>query len=82
MKYASSGYGSDMKVEWNTGMLTNIKMNYIILDTDYTTRALICSCQNINLGLWSAHRRSCEYLIVSIGIILASLLLHRIIAET
>ena len=54
-----------MKVELNTGMLTNIKMNYIILDTDYTTRALICSCQNINLGLWSAHRRSCEYLIVS-----------------
>ena len=53
-----------MEVEWNTGMIRNLRMNYIILDTDYNSRTLVCSCHDINLGFLSVNRRSCEYLIV------------------
>jgi len=58
-----TGSGSNMEVEWNTGMIRNLRMNYIILDTDYNSRTLVCSCHDINLGFLSVNRRSCEYLI-------------------
>ena len=63
-KLSDSGSGSNMEVEWNTGMIRNLRMNYIILDTDYNSRTLVCSCHDINLGFLSVNRRSCEYLIV------------------
>ena len=63
-----------MEVVWNTGLVSSANaqlmgpllsdMEYIILDTDYTTRALICSCQDLNMGFFAANRRSCSLLVV------------------
>merc|ERR1712064_1709 len=55
-----------MEVEWETGVLGELMfsdMEYIVLHTDYTSRALVCSCQDINLGFFAVNRRSCDYLI-------------------
>jgi len=57
-----------MKADWNTGMgnlddLVTSDIKYTILHTDYTSRALICSCQEVKLPFFAANRRSCEYLI-------------------
>merc|ERR1719186_266954 len=38
-------------------------MNYLVLDTDYKTKALVCSCQDLNIGLFAVNRRSCDFLI-------------------
>ena len=59
-----------MKADWNTGLgnlddLVTSDIKYTILHTDYTSRALICSCQEVKLPFFAANRRSCEYLIVS-----------------
>ena len=43
-------------------------MEYVILDTDYTNRALICSCQDLDMGFFAANRRSCALLVVRIHI--------------
>merc|ERR1712110_1227429 len=61
-----------MEVEWNTGLVSSANANlmgpllsdmeYVILDTDYTTRALICSCQDLDIGFFAANRRSCALL--------------------
>ena len=59
---------ADMFVKWDTGVLRQAmfsKMRYVVLDTDYTGRALVCSCQDLNLGFFAVNRRSCDYLIVS-----------------
>ena len=58
---------ADMFVKWETGVLRQAmfsKMRYVVLDTDYTSRALVCSCQDLNLGFFAVNRRSCDFLIV------------------
>ena len=55
-----------MTVDWDTGVLGDLMfsdMDYVVLDTDYTTRALVCSCQHFNIGFFAVNRRSCEYMI-------------------
>ena len=70
VKHDTWSVESDMSVSWNTGLLRSDQlmvssMKYVIMDTDYTTRALVCQCQDINLAFVNANRRTCEYLIVS-----------------
>merc|ERR1711988_354391 len=36
--------------------------NFVVLDTDYENYGLVCTCQDINLLLAFAHRRSCSIL--------------------
>merc|ERR1712168_320781 len=36
--------------------------SYIVLDTDYTTYGLLCTCQDMDLFIGSAHRISCSIL--------------------
>jgi len=39
------------------------RASFVVLDTDYTSRALVCSCQEVNLlSVVSLHRRSCSIL--------------------
>ena len=69
-KHDTWSVDSEMSVSWNTGLLRSDQMmvssmTYVIIDTDYTTRALVCQCQDLNLAFVNANRRSCEYLIVS-----------------
>jgi len=55
-----------MTVDWDTGVLGDLMfsdMDYVVLDTDYTSRALVCSCQHLNLGFFAVNRRSCSYMI-------------------
>eukprot|EP00091_Calanus_sinicus_P009481 TRINITY_DN22173_c0_g1_i1.p1 TRINITY_DN22173_c0_g1~~TRINITY_DN22173_c0_g1_i1.p1 ORF type:complete len:167 (-),score=25.94 TRINITY_DN22173_c0_g1_i1:14-490(-) len=50
---------ADMFVKWNTGVLRQAmfsKMRYVVLDTDYTSRALVCSCQDLNLGIFASEQ--------------------------
>ena len=57
-----------MTVDWDTGVLGDLifsDMDYVVLDTDYTSRALVCSCQHLNIGFFAVNRRSCDYMIVS-----------------
>ena len=57
-----------MTVDWDTGVLGDLMfsdMDYVVLDTDYTSRALVCSCQHFNIGFFAVNRRSCDYMIVS-----------------
>ena len=60
---------ADMFVKWNTGVLRQAmfsKMRYVVLDMDYTDRALVCPCQDLNLGFFAVNRRSSDFLIVSL----------------
>jgi len=54
------------KVEWDTGVLREAMfstMQYVVLATDYTSSALVCSCQqSLNLGFGEVNRRSCDFL--------------------
>ena len=63
------GQAATMVVHWDTGVLGDGLMfsdkDYVVLDTDYTSRALVCSCQHLNLGFFAVNRRSCDYMIVS-----------------
>jgi len=55
-----------MTVDWDTGVLGDLMfsdMDYVVLDTDYTSRALVCSCQHFNIGFFAVNRRSCDYMI-------------------
>merc|ERR1712154_288139 len=55
-----------MTVDWDTGVLGDMMfsdMDYVVLDTDYTSRALVCSCQHLNMGFFAVNRRSCSYMI-------------------
>merc|ERR1711936_1370891 len=55
-----------MTVDWDTGVLGDLMfsdMDYVVLDTDYTSRALVCSCQHLNIGFFAVNRRSCDYMI-------------------
>lgn len=61
-----SANSAEMWVRWDTGVLREAmfsKMKYVVLDTDYNTNALICSCQDLNIGIFAVNRRSCDYLI-------------------
>ena len=63
-----------MEVVWDTGLISSANthmlgpllshIEYVILDTDYSSRALVCSCQDLNIGFFAANRRSCELLVV------------------
>merc|ERR1711936_233168 len=61
------GQEATMIVHWDTGVLGDGLMfsdkDYVVLDTDYTSRALVCSCQHLNLGFFAVNRRSCDYMI-------------------
>jgi len=59
---------SRMEVEWNTGVVGQdhimfSNMEYVIIDTDYVSRALVCSCQDLNLGFFAVNRRTCDFLV-------------------
>ena len=63
---------SRMEVEWNTGVVGQdhimfSNMEYVIIDTDYVSRALVCSCQDLNLGFFAVNRRTCDFLVVSMN---------------
>ena len=70
LSLSDPGKPASMTVDWDTGILGNTlmfsDMDYVVLDTDYTSRALVCSCQHLNLGFFAVNRRSCDYMIVSI----------------
>jgi len=36
--------------------------SFVVLDTDYDNYGLVCTCQDVNLYLLTAHRRSCSLL--------------------
>ena len=36
--------------------------SYIVMDTDYDSYAMVCTCQDMDLFLTYAHRRSCSIL--------------------
>jgi len=36
--------------------------SFVVLDTDYTSYGLVCTCQNIDAFILTAHRRSCSIL--------------------
>jgi len=62
----TSSNPADMFVTWDTGVLHHAlfsKMRYIVMDTDYNKRALVCSCQDLNLGFFAVNRRSCDFLL-------------------
>ena len=71
------GPSSLMEVVWNTGPVSSANAavmgpllsdtEYVILDTDYTDKALICSCRDLNMGFFAANRRSCALLVVGIS---------------
>ena len=77
------GPSSLMEVVWNTGLVSSANAGlmgpllsdteYVILNTDYTSRALICSCQDLNMGFFDANRRSCALLVVGISSIVRAL---------
>ena len=55
------------KVGWDTSLaplVTPAPAQYVVLDTDYTTRALVCSCRDLHIPFFRAHRRTCELLVV------------------
>eukprot|EP00092_Neocalanus_flemingeri_P028007 GFUD01030409.1.p1 GENE.GFUD01030409.1~~GFUD01030409.1.p1 ORF type:complete len:233 (-),score=44.18 GFUD01030409.1:163-861(-) len=57
---------AEMWVRWDTGVLRDAmfsKMKYLVLNTDYKTQALVCSCQDLNIGFFAVNRRSCDFLL-------------------
>jgi len=63
-----SSKSAEMWVRWDTGVLREAmfsQMKYLVLDTDYHTNALVCSCQDLNIGVFAVNRRSCDFLVVS-----------------
>ena len=57
------------KVTWDTSLAplalaTPAPAQYVVLDTDYTSRALVCSCRDLSIPFFRAHRRTCELLVV------------------
>jgi len=63
---ASSNSGA-FSVKWETGVLRQAffsPMEYVVLATDYTSKALVCSCQDLSVGgLGGLNRRSCDFLV-------------------
>ena len=57
-------------MKWETGVLRQAffsPMEYVVLATDYTSKALVCSCQDLSVGgLAGLNRRSCDFLVVSL----------------
>ena len=63
-----SAKSAEMWVRWDTWVLREAmfsRMKYVVLDTDYDTNALVCSCQDLNIGIFAVNRRSCNFLVVS-----------------
>jgi len=61
-----SAKSAEMWVRWDTGVLREAmfsRMKYVVLDTDYDTNALVCSCQDLNIGIFAVNRRSCDFLV-------------------
>jgi|ERR1711890_36263 len=61
----TSQAGGDMLVKWDTGILRRAlfsRMTYAVLATDYDSQALVCSCQDLQMGFTGVNRRSCDYL--------------------
>ena len=58
------------QVKWETGVLRQAffsPMEYVVLATDYTSKALVCSCQDLSVaGFGGLNRRSCDFLVVSV----------------
>ena len=58
------------QVKWETGVLRQAFFNpidYVVLATDYTSKALVCSCQDLSVGGFGGlNRRSCDFLVVSV----------------
>ena len=58
------------QVKWETGVLRQAffnSMDYVVLATDYTSKALVCSCQDLSVGGFGGlNRRSCDFLVVSL----------------
>ena len=58
------------QVKWETGVLRQAffnPMDYVVLATDYTSKALVCSCQDLSVGGFGGlNRRSCDFLVVSV----------------
>ena len=58
------------QVKWETGVLRQAFLNpmdYVVLATDYTSKALVCSCQDLSVGGFGGlNRRSCDFLVVSV----------------
>jgi len=54
-------------VKWETGVLRQAffsPMEYVVLATDYTSKALVCSCQDLSVaGFGGLNRRSCDFLV-------------------
>merc|ERR1711974_364196 len=63
---ASSNSGA-FSVKWETGVLRQAffsPMEYVVMATDYTSKALVCSCQDLSVGgLGGLNRRSCDFLV-------------------
>ena len=57
------------QTKWETGVLRHAffsPMEYVVLATDYTSKALVCSCQDLSVaGFGGLNRRSCDFLVVS-----------------
>jgi len=69
MPAGSSSSGS-FSVKWETGVLRQAffsPMEYVVLATDYTSKALVCSCQDLSVGGFGGfgglNRRSCDFLV-------------------
>ena len=58
------------QVKWETGVLRQAffsPMEYVVLATDYTSKALVCSCQDLSVAAFGGlNRRSCDFLVVSV----------------
>ena len=58
------------QVKWETGVLRQAffsPMKYVVLATDYSSKALVCSCQDLSVaGFGGLNRRSCDFLVVSL----------------
>merc|ERR1711934_1016956 len=54
-------------VKWETGVLRRAffsPMEYVVLAMDYTSKALVCSCQDLSVaGFGGLNRRSCDFLV-------------------
>jgi len=63
----SSSNSGTFLVKWETGVLRQAffnPMDYVVLATDYTSKALVCSCQDLSVGGFGGlNRRSCDFLV-------------------
>merc|ERR1712211_143766 len=64
----SEKVGLDHEYKYTAKMYVRFPLNpigaasFVVLDTDYSSYALICTCQEIDLFITTGHRRSCSIL--------------------